>query len=325
MPQLIPAILAIDVEPDERQIPRPGMAEWTGFRALYEFTDAFWTELERTSGREPRFGWFLRMDPQIQESHGAADFVLTYFADRFEHLQARGDYLGLHVHASRWSDDLGLWVTDLADSGWVAHCIDASFEAYTTAFGAPPARHRFGSGFFSNRIAAQITSLGAQVDLTLEPGMDYSTGGAIGPLVGEPADFREVPRAPYRPSPDDYQRPDARGANPLVLIPLTARTVRRNGSLLRRTARSVKWRFRVPQMSLHLWRQWSTPTAYWDAVELHLAAMEQPYLALLVRTDAASSRTISSATSLLSALLRHRLARRLQFVDALELPRILGT
>jgi hypothetical protein len=78
-------------------------------------------------------------------------------------------------------------------------------------------------------------------------------------------------------------------------------------------------------MSLHLWRQWSTPADYWDAVELHLAAMERPYVALLVRTDAASSRTISSATSLLSALLRHRLARRLQFVDALELPRILGT
>ena len=154
--------------------------------------------------------------------------------------------------------------------------------------------------------------------------MDYSREGAIGPLTGDPADFREVPRAPYRPSPDDYHLPDALDEGPLVLIPLTARTPRRNGSLLRRTARSVKWRFRVPQMSLHLWREWSMPAAYWDAVESHLAAMERPYVALLVRTDAASSRTIASATSLLSGLVRHRLARRLQFVDPLELPQILG-
>src|SRR4029450_9534632 len=102
-------------------------------------------------------------------------------------------------------------------------------QAAPRRFGPSPAPHRFGSGFFSNRIAAQITSLGARVDLTLEPGMDYSTVGAIRPLVGQGEDFREVPRAPYRPSPDDYQRPDALDANPLVLIPLTARTARRNG------------------------------------------------------------------------------------------------
>jgi hypothetical protein len=315
----IPIALVFDVEPDDRQIAPGGTTSWSGFEAIFDFVDRFHSQLANVSGAEPSFGWFFRMDPQIEETHGSADFVARRFDDHLRHLERRGDHFGVHVHALRWSGARRLWYNDVEDRDWVAHCVDTAFDAYANAFGESPIRHRFGGGYFSDRVAAQIACRGARVDLTLEPGVDFSTVGTPDPVVGRLADFRRVPTHPYRPSERDFRVPRTGGSGSLVLVPLTVTAPRRDGSVLRRVARSVRRRFRTPDVSLYLWRQWPTANAYWDVVESYIDSTERRYLALVVRTDAADSRFLANVRVQLTGLLDHALGRRLVFVDPLEL------
>ena len=115
--ETIPAFLSIDVEPDAFQISCDNTHKWPGYGAIFEFSLWLREELTRKSGMKPNFGWYYRMDPQIEEVCGRADVAMTAFPDRTAALQKEGDYFGVHAHPLRWSTEQQLWVHDFVTKG----------------------------------------------------------------------------------------------------------------------------------------------------------------------------------------------------------------
>lgn len=314
----VAAFLCVDVEPDHLRLPkRGGPVSWSGFDAMAELAERLRSELHDVSGQAPRFGWYLRMDPQISATHGTPDHVATRFPGRIERFARAGDVFGLHVHPLRWSDEDDVWVHDFVDAGWIRHCVESSAEAFRGVFGELPRRHRFGTRFLNNELVALLEDAGVRVDLTMEPGYTSSTGSHEVPIRGTLPDFTRVPREPYRPAHRDYRRRDDETGRELVLVPQSSHT-RRDKPRLWRAARFVRRGFRTRPLPLNPWRSWPSAQQYWDLIASELDAMRTPYLALAVRTDPPGSDVAGRARTWLESLPRHELARRLRFVDPLE-------
>jgi hypothetical protein len=96
--ETIPAFLSIDVEPDAFQISGDDTEHWSGYRATHEFAVSLRRQLAQASGAKPIFGWYYRMDPQIEQVCGRADIAVTAFPDRAAALREEGDYFGVHTH-----------------------------------------------------------------------------------------------------------------------------------------------------------------------------------------------------------------------------------
>ena len=135
--ETIPAFLSIDVEPDAFQISGDGTAHWSGYRATHEFAVLLRRQLAQASGAKPIFGWYYRMDPQIEQVCGRADIAMTAFPDRAAALREEGDYFGVHTHPIRWSNDRRLWVHDWSDRQWLRDCTKFSLDAFSACNGSP--------------------------------------------------------------------------------------------------------------------------------------------------------------------------------------------
>jgi hypothetical protein len=151
----IPAFLSFDVEPDAFQLSRSDPADWAGYAAMFEFAQQLRTSLAKRSGRVPRFGWYFRTDPQIAEVYGRPDHVLAKYPDRMGHLEAKGDYFGVHAHSIRWCAQRRVWVHDFGDAQRVASSTRFSLDAYAQWAGAPARRFPSGAGFHTNEIVEQ--------------------------------------------------------------------------------------------------------------------------------------------------------------------------
>jgi hypothetical protein len=328
----IPAFLSIDVEPDGFQYPN---LAWTGFESLQGLVARMRSELAAVSGVTPRFSWYLRMDPQVTEVHGRPDYLAVAYADVLARLEREGDVFGSHVHPLRWSPDRECWVHEFADDDWTEHCIESSFEAFAKAFGDPPARHRYGGGgFIDNCVVASLDEHGVRLDLTLEPGIpshplaamhDARTGIDASPRTAPMTNCRRVPRRPYQPSRDDFRRVGGGDRRRLVLVPLSSTRLRYDRPWWRQAAGTVKRGSRpLHVMRMHNWHR--SPKAFWDCAAQHLRVSARPYLSLAIRTDAPGSGSATRVRALLEHLPRHPIARRLCFVDPLDVvPDLLTT
>lgn len=310
MQEPIPFVLCFDVEPDEVEV-SPGARPWLGFERLLERVDPWRDELAAATGRPVRFGWYLRMDPQVAETHGSAAWVVDRYGRDLERLGAAGDVIGLHPHAWHWSATRGRWVADHADAEWVDHCIRVSYEAYETAFGEPCRAQRFGDRLMSARAARLIADLGARYDLTVEPGARALASMHAGAAAaGGTPDMTGAPREPYRPRPDD---PFRAGDGDPWMIPLTSMDPDPMLPAWRRVARRIRYPGAPRHRPSTLTAAW--PAApFWSLVERELAAMSQPYLAFAIRSDAPLiPHLIDPIEEKLAALLTSPLARRLVF------------
>src|SRR5437868_5280222 len=109
--------------------------DWDGFERLAEFLNGCRVDLERFTGAAVNFSWFMRMDPQIERTHGSAAWVARRYPEAILKLEGAGDEIGLHTHAWRWDESAARWVIDHGDQSWIDHCLRVSFEAYRIAFG----------------------------------------------------------------------------------------------------------------------------------------------------------------------------------------------
>ena len=126
----IPAFLSIDVEPDGFQVFRDESQKWPGYGALYDSSAWLRKELATRSGAKAHFGWYYRMDPQIEQVYGRSDIAATSLPERTENLRAEGDYFGVHTHPIRWSDEHRLWVHDFRDRQWLRECTHYSLDVF---------------------------------------------------------------------------------------------------------------------------------------------------------------------------------------------------
>src|SRR5262245_6991100 len=100
----IPIVICIDIEPDERVFDPHEPKDWLGFQTGWEPLQHWRTSLSRATGSPARFNWFVRVDPQIEYSHGTADWAITRYRPCFAAMLDVEDEIGLHPHSWRWCD-----------------------------------------------------------------------------------------------------------------------------------------------------------------------------------------------------------------------------
>ena len=325
--ETIPAFLSIDVEPDALQISCDDREHWPGYRETYDFAASLRGWLAQVSGAKPIFGWYYRMDPQIEQVCGRADVAMTAFADRTAALREEGDYFGVHAHPMRWSNERQLWVHDFGDRQWLRDSTKFALDAFTACNGSPTRLFRSGAGFMSNEIVDVVDSNGVAAELSLEPVAGWGlrskvVPGAVdtSPIVGDYTNCVMAPKTPYHPSHEDFRKPGRGDARRILLIPLTTGSavlpprglISRLKRRLRGTAEPEGVHMLYPAED-----DWSE-RYFWDLVSHRLASMERPYLSLAIRTDRFESRRAARVHRVFTALAQHPVAKRLRFVHPLE-------
>ena len=312
----MPVIMCIDVEPDAREIDAFDRADWVGFVTAYHFFSQLRPKLEAATGAPARFSWFLRMDPQIEHTYGSPSWVVEHHPEIFRELESAGDELGLHTHAWRWDGLSRGWVADHGNQEWIDHCVRVSFEAFQRALGRPCKSFRFGDHWMNNETMHLLEELGAQFDLTLEPGCKAPRFRKRRELfTGSLPDYRSVPRHPYRPSRANFKEPCLTGGRRIQVIPLS--TAKSNGPAagrfqnIKRAAKYCLSGFRDP---LQLNPYFNVPD-FCQMLDSVLYLRKDLYLAPVLRVDAFSKLSWRhNVEQNFEHILHHPSAERLRFV-----------
>jgi len=325
--ETIPSFLSIDVEPDALQISRDDREHWPGYGETYGFVASLRGQLARLSGAKPIFGWYYRMDPQIEQVCGRADVAMTAFPDRTAALREEGDYFGVHAHPIRWCTERQLWVHDFGDRQWLRDSTKFALDAFSACDGAPARLFRSGAGFISNEIVDIADGNGVVAEMSLEPVASWGLRSKVvpsavdtSPIVGEYLNCVAAPRTPYYPSREDFRKHGNGDARRILLIPLTTGpAVLPPRDLMSRLKLTLRRRPEPePARMLYPAEGDSSERYFWDLVSHRLATMERPYLSLAIRTDRLDSFRAARVCRVFMELLRHPLAKRLRFVDPLE-------
>ena len=170
-----------------------------------------------------RFNWFLRADPQVQGSWGAAHWVADACPQLIETIERRRDHCGIHPHLWRWDPRRATWFNELSDPGWAAECLQTSIAAFQRLFGRVPEASRFGDRWLSQPAVELLQASGIRFDLTIEPGLPDEPVFDDPRATGRLPDYRAAPREPYRPSSGDFLVPlrGAASAEALWMVPVT--------------------------------------------------------------------------------------------------------
>jgi len=310
----IPIIVCIDVEPDKRAINHAIAEDWTGFGETIELFAALRSSVEKATSAPAYFTWFVRMDPQVEQTYGSSLWAVKRYGDFFEQVEQTGDEVGLHTHPWRWDDSVSQWIIDQGNQEWVEHCVNMSFDAYRSAFGRACVSFRFGDRWMNNETRALLESLGVKFDLTIEPGRNRM------PLVeeihtGALPDCTFTPTWPYQPSRHDYRKMSSRQGRDLWEIPISTGRYMGRMDRLKHMAMaigiSLHNRSEAMPLNLCLGRP-----AFRAIVNDLLGTGEKRYLAPVVRTDAAiRSHQRSTMEDNMRFILSHPLASRFRFVS----------
>ena len=273
---VVPCVLCIDVEPDERAPRAAHGAPPLGFERLVNLEPALRARMALGSVDDPRVTWTLRLDPQIAILYGSPDWLATTYYAEFERFAATGDELGLHVHCWRRDDQ---WVVDHGDADWVAHCANVGLDGFHGVFGHPCHAYRHGDNFMSSALARQLDASGVRVDLTVYPGRVAAPGLAPGErTTGSIPDTRSAPHHAYRPSPRDFRAVDAARRSGLLMLPLTSAIEVSIGTDDGRRLPTGKYR------PLDLWVD---PKTFARGLRACLTRPDLSHLAFAIRSDAA--------------------------------------
>jgi hypothetical protein len=320
---IMPVVLAVDVEPEPGggtwRDPRP----WRGFERWLEVMPRLRDSLERLTGAPVHFAWYVRCDPQIADIYGDAAWAADRYASGFDGLRAAGDELAIHPHAWRWDGDARHWVHDNADPAWVEHVLESGFDRFATAFGQRARAHRFGSRYLTAAIVRWLAAHGVRVDTTLEPGtpavksLDVNSA-----FTGTVPEQRHVPRAPYRPNPDDPFQPAPTDSLPpsqgLWMLPHSAFDPEPLIPAWRRVARRVRFFGQARYRPAQVWTP-QDPTGFWNLAISAAQKLPQPYLLLAARSSALfDAKPAAFTMAKLEALEHHPLVHRMRFVSSVE-------
>jgi len=308
-------VFGIDVEPDGKPTGARDAIGLDGFSACVAWLEDLRPRLEDATRRPVQFTWFLRMDPQIESLGGRPDALAVRVLPELERLRARGDTLGLHTHAGRWDVQRDEWVVDHGDPAWVAHCIRTAFGSFAETFGEPCRRHRFGDRFTSPAMLDLLSDLGADVELTIEPGKPRTSRVDI-----TAAATGEIPSSLHLRS-----EPMRHAGSNLWLLPLTAGDPGPALPWHIRIARRIRFAGQPLRRPLTLYRRYRSPGAYWEAVERTVSDVPTPYVALVVRSDIPLTAAMDYARPLMDELLRTSFVRQLRFADPVDVVRDLRT
>jgi hypothetical protein len=215
-------LFLIDVEPDARKT-RSDLGGWEGCEAALEYLGDMRSKLEEATGLGVQLNWFLRADPQIEQTWGRADWAAEVCPRIIRTIIDHGDYSGIHPHLWRWSEERREWFNDLSDPAWTRECLQTAIEGYSRIFSRQPEACRFGDRWLNQHAVELMRELGIRYDLTLEPGMVDTPIHDDPHATGWLPDYRPAPREPYVPSRENFllRAKQPGDASSLWMLPLT--------------------------------------------------------------------------------------------------------
>ena len=296
-------MLGVDVESDTRHAPPGGGVAADGFERTVEYLSALRPRLERATGAQVQYAWFVRMDPQTAAQGGTPHALLEAAPGAMRQIVEAGDAVGLHTHAGRWHPTHSGWVTDHADAAWIDECLVASAAGFEDRFGLPCREHRFGDRFSSPAVFDRLAQLGVQVDLTPEPGQPGSRRPAArGAWRGHIPDYRNEPHGIRQ-----------HGSTELAILPLTSVDPAPSMPVLKRWLRAARYPGQPRYRTLLLDRHWPSARMPWDLAENRLVEGLE-HLAFILRSDLILGPRWPATRAVLDALPGHQLAGRLAFM-----------
>jgi glycosyltransferase involved in cell wall biosynthesis len=310
----IPVVLIFDIEPDARVPHGRGPAACLGFEKLAGMVPALRDRLSTMSDAPAVLTWAVRIDPQIGELFGSPNWLAERYEREFDLFRASGDDFAIHPHSWRWQ---GRWISDDADAGWVAHCIDVGLTGFHEAFGQPCRLHKHGDRFMSTAVARQLDQAGVAVDLSVEPGLPATRGlSPVEESTGWIPNTITVPSHTYRPSRDDFRVPDPDRRDGLVMMPLTS------GLSFARTPGDNR---RIPTALAEPLTLWTDPGRFREQLRVRLASPALTHLAFAVRCDTALDADLWAFVEANEAEVGSQLRERHQWCGGLDgAPRALG-
>lgn len=309
---LIPVILCIDVEPDERLVRSP--VEWKGLAATLQQFEKFRIALQRITGAPVHFNWFLRMDEQIKHVYGSYDWPAKRYRGEIQSLESAGDEIGLHLHSWHWNKKH--WVANYADQRLINECLETSFEAYRAVFRRHCDSFRFGDHWMNNETMRKLQSLGVKFDLTVERGRVTCKNNSNEVVLGSFPDYTNVQVEPYKPSRGDFKKPG--GFESPWVIPISTGKIPGRFPLLKRLYKTNVRTVLPLDLSLY------APN-FRAITEQTLGENSGRFLAIVMRSDACLRyRTRAAVTRNINYLMSHPFAARFRFVNPEAAIELLG-
>lgn len=281
----IPIIFCIDVEPDDRKLDLIRPLPWSGFEASFLFFRELRGQIEANLRSTAYYSWFVRMDPQIEKAYGHAAWAVKHYSPYLEEMRRHGDEVGLHVHPTRWDEEGRDWVNDFSDLSWVKYCVRSSIKAFAQAMGRSCESFRFGDAWLDAEVLELLQEAGIQFDLTLEPGFSSRRMQKTNEkYLGTMPDLSQVPLHPYRCSKSDFRLQDPHRKAGVWLIPLSTGRLSGIFDWALRAYRVCFYRFISGRVWVTL-NPFYNPPIFRQVMEGVLRSTENPYLALILRTD----------------------------------------
>ncbi len=329
MDQKIPIILCIDVEPDGFFIDRTKPLPWKGYEGAYSYFGVLREQFARVTGSLVHFNWFCRVDQQVEEAYGSADWAFTHYSKFVEDLEKQGDEIGLHPHAYRWVPESNHWIEDLGNQEWVNHCVEMGFSAYKKLFGRHCDSFRFGAYWMSSETINLLERMGARFDLTVEPGLNVKKRYFPNQFYSDGVPSHEgAPHYPYRPSRTDFRKPDLERKDGIWMIPLSTGTVTfkfgRLETAYKKLFQSEDLKPRLIPLNLGRGNN-----GFSTVMNELVHSLERPYLAMVVRSDVCGEQVadLSHAENMkknIEYLLNHPLRDRFVFSTPGEAMEMMG-
>ncbi|MEW5984360.1 MAG: hypothetical protein AB1806_18560 [Acidobacteriota bacterium] len=141
-----------------------------------------------------RATWFVRLDAQLGEVYGEADYVFRQYGALLHELRQRGHAIGWHPHC--YTRRNGEWAQNTDSRGVVeelsTHASHARARGLTTV--------RMGWGFHTNETMALLSDLGFEADSSAIPRPIYAWELSV-------KDWSTSPATAFFPSRSDYRVP----------------------------------------------------------------------------------------------------------------------
>jgi hypothetical protein len=190
--------------------------------------------LESALGADlPPITWLLRADDTIRHVTGAFDSCYLRGQDIWTRLRGRGHELGWHFH--HWTFGAAAGGFD-PNPPWLADAHAALSRHF------PIQATRTGWDYCNTGTMLALAALGIAIDFSSLPGQLVWWA-----IDGERilVDWKRAPARPYRPSPDDFQRPGAGDALGIWELPIAS-----FGATPVTMAKRVVWRLLHGELSL---------------------------------------------------------------------------
>jgi|GEM_PF-1933583 len=305
----VPVVVCIDVEPDDHLFEPGHSPGWSGAKAALDLFQDLREGLQLQTGKEVKFSWFWRLDPQIGVAFQRPEFLLDFFRQELSSLVDAGDEMAVHVHCFRYDRGEKNWLLDYADGAWVDECVESAYDAYQRFFEHSPHSHRFGDRWLGCTALETLGRLGVRYDLTLEPG--HGARETTETILGSFPDMREIQSGSFRWDGKSFHAASDQKIRPeFWLIPLTTGrvgfTAKRPGTFTLNLALEPRLFRKIVNDSLCL-QQFP-----FLAGVLSTKSMIHPYIANVVRRN-------------LLFLGGHFLAKRMHFVPPAEALRLSRT